>query len=323
MIRVTPWTLALALALPGCHPSRTDPERKPAPAATSRPPSKGPAEKPATLVDGESRELTWHYADSPFGPSEVVVSIPKDASLENRLPVLVAFHGRGESLKGPQAGARGWVDDYSVRRAAERLRSPPLSSADLLGFVEPARLARLNQSLASTAFRDVILVCPYLADALHGARMIEEGRALAGFVADRVLPRVWMETPSLGAAATGVDGVSLGGRAALLVGALRPDAFRAVAALQPAIDTSEVPALAELISRAQAEHPGLVVRLLTSDGDYFLEPTHALHRALDGGKVRHQFDVVAGPHSYDFNRGPGAFEMLVFHDRVLRGLKAP
>jgi hypothetical protein len=29
--------------------------------------------------------------------------------------------------------------------------------------------------------------------------------------------------------------------------------------------------------------------------------------------------TVPGPHDYEFNRGPGAYEMLMFHDRVLRG----
>jgi hypothetical protein len=36
--------------------------------------------------------------------------------------------------------------------------------------------------------------------------------------------------------------------------------------------------------------------------------------------VTHTFDTVLGTHSYRFNRGPGAYEMLLYHDRVLRGL---
>jgi hypothetical protein len=35
------------------------------------------------------------------------------------------------------------------------------------------------------------------------------------------------------------------------------------------------------------------------------------------------FDLVLGPHDYDFNRGPGGIEMLLFHDRVLRGEPPP
>jgi hypothetical protein len=29
---------------------------------------------------------------------------------------------------------------------------------------------------------------------------------------------------------------------------------------------------------------------------------------------------AVGTHSYRFNRGPGGLEMLLFHDRALRGL---
>jgi len=39
--------------------------------------------------------------------------------------------------------------------------------------------------------------------------------------------------------------------------------------------------------------------------------------------VAHGFALVVGTHSYQFNRGPGALEMLLFHSRVLRGQPAP
>lgn len=269
-------------------------------------------------------ELTWHYDRSPFGPTEVVTVVPPGATAEHRLPVLVAFHGRGESLKGPHPGARGWVDDYAVMAAAKRLASPPLSREDFLGWVTPERLSALNRSLAANVYGGVILVCPYLPDALHGARMVEEGKALADFVVDEILPRVAKDTPAIGTPlTTGVDGVSLGGRAALLVGLLRPEAFHTVGAMQPAIDEDETWSIAELASRASAKNQELFVRLLSSDGDFFLSPTMVLDRALTARHVRHKMDVVLGPHSYEFNRGPGAYEMLFFHDRALRNLPSP
>ena len=42
------------------------------------------------------------------------------------------------------------------------------------------------------------------------------------------------------------------------------------------------------------------------------------HRFLGKRRV-----VVTGPHDYAFNRGPGAIEMLAYHDRVLRGEAPP
>ena len=92
----------------------------------------------------EATELTWVYPESPVGLMHVVVVIPERRAAEQRLPVLIAMHGRGEALKGPARGARGWVDDYWLPRAKERLRHPPLRSADLLGFSEPTRQQRIK-----------------------------------------------------------------------------------------------------------------------------------------------------------------------------------
>jgi len=61
------------------------------------------------------------------------------------------------------------------------------------------------------------------------------------------------------------------------------------------------------------------VRLLTSREDYFLVPTRTLGAELEQAGVENRLDVVEGDHSYEFNRGPGVYEMLLFHDRALRG----
>ncbi len=53
-----------------------------------------------------------------------VVVLPERRA-DERFPVLVTMHGRGEALKGPDRGARGWVDDYALRRAIDRLAQPP------------------------------------------------------------------------------------------------------------------------------------------------------------------------------------------------------
>ena len=48
----------------------------------------------------------------------------------------------------------------------------------------------------------------------------------------------------------------------------------------------------------------------------------ALDAALTQRRIPHEFRLLAGPHDYPFNRGPGGVEMLLFHDRALRGLPA-
>jgi iron(III)-salmochelin esterase len=236
-------------------------------------------------------------------------------------PLLVALHGRGEAGRGVEAGARGWRDDYWLDRADRRLREPPLRDEDLLGFVHPDRLAALNASLAREPYRGLTVACPYT-PALDD-RDLDGARPFGRFVTDVLLPSVRRE---LGGpderARTGIDGVSMGGRLALLVGLSNPHVFGAVAALQPAINPDEANWLADLAQRAAGEAP-LRLRLVSSDDDPFLEAVQALAAALGRRGVAHQLVVTPGPHDYAWNRGPGSYEMLLWHERALRGLEPP
>lgn len=269
------------------------------------------------------RELTWSFAQGPFGPMDVAISIPV-APAGQRFPVLIALHGRGESVKGRQRGARAWLDDYQLERAMSRLMTPPLSAADFQDFVSEERLLRLNRGLIEHPYAGLIVVCPSLADVLKGESAFKEAEPLAKFLVDVLLPRVYARTPALGTrASTGIDGVSLGGRASLLVGLRRPLAFGSVGALQAAIDRGEVERFAELGALARAQNPELILRLLTSDEDYFQLVNRRLSSALEQRGVAHELTRVQGTHSYRFNKGPGALEMLMYHDRVLRGLPPP
>jgi len=266
------------------------------------------------------RELTWTFDDAPFGSTDVVISVPESADPNARFPVLVALHGRGEALKGSRRGARGWLDDYDLDRAMLRLLEPPLEKRDFQGYVTSQRLRRFNRELSAQPYGGLIVVCPYLPDVLRRDSAFENSEQLARFIVDVLLPRVYEKTPAIGTAeATGIDGVSLGGRAALLVGLSRPQAFGSVGALQAALDDSEVRRFSELGAAALRDNPGLDLRLLTSDRDHFLRVNQRLSAALKARAVKHQYLRVLGTHSYRFNRGPGGLEMLLYHDRVLRG----
>lgn len=266
-----------------------------------------------------AQELIWEYPTSEVGVERVVVLLPeREASA--RFPVLVALHGRGEALKGPEAGARGWVDDYWLPTTIERLSRPPISLEDLRGFADDARLARLNQSLKERPYQGLIVVCPYTPDTLPADESIDKALPLARFVVETVLPRVYRETPAIGTPeSTGVDGVSLGGRAALGIGLLHPKSFAGVSALQAALRSDNSQDILRRAREAKKEKPDLRVRLLTSSDDYFLKANTLLAEALNREGIASQLVNVPGPHDYDFNRGPGGYEMLMFHDRVLRG----
>jgi enterochelin esterase-like enzyme len=184
-----------------------------------------------------------------------------------------------------------------------------------------SRLDHINRSLRQTPYEGLIIVCPYTPDFLAGQRSLDAARPFAAFIVDELLPRVVRELPALeGPRATGIDGVSLGGRAALLVAFERPKAFGVVGALQAALNASEIRPLTERARGALQQNPSLRVRLLTSDDDFFVAENRAFSAALRGAGVHHELLVVPGPHDYEFNRGPGVYEMLLLHDRALRGV---
>jgi enterochelin esterase-like enzyme len=298
------------------------------PLASAEPLPKRSAELPKAGVSSASsarpvarlpaEERTWTFEKTPVGRMSVVVVLPERAE-NQRFPALIAMHGRGETLKGPERGARGWVDDYALKRAIERLSAPPLVAKDFAGFADEERLARLNAGLAKEPYGGLVVVCPYTPDVLGREEPFTTAPPLAEFLVETLLPKVYRETPALGTpASTGIDGVSLGGRASFAVGFLRPEAFGAVAGLQAAFDPENAREFGVRAARARQKNPSLSYRLLTSDADYYLGTTHKLDAALTREGVPHEFLVTRGTHSYEFNRGPGAIEMLVYHDRVLR-----
>jgi enterochelin esterase-like enzyme len=306
---------AVGLAGTSCSkPSRGTP---PAP-----PPAPSPSFAPTTaaVVDGGAdagplrgvtRILEWTFRS----PSERVVIALPEAIPFAKLPVVIALHGRGEALKGPASGAMGWVRDYALRRAYERLSNPPLVDADFEGLSDPVHLAAMNQALAERRFEDLIVVCPYVPDILLEPK---DQKAYGKYLIDVVLPRVWAELPARRAPeSTGIDGVSLGGLVALRVGLANPEVFGAVGALQAAIQQSQAPEWAEAAKAAVAKRPGLKLRLTTSKDDPYNAPNLRASEAWTAAGIAHEYQDLPGPHDYVFNRGPGALELLFWHDRVL------
>lgn len=299
---------AAALAA-GC--SRRDRGGAPASAASSAP--DGPLGS-RDAVDGDAtRIVEWTFASHPGERAAVILPNGPPA---RKYPVVIALHGRGEALKGPAAGAMGWPRDYLLRRAYQRLMRPPLVAADFEGLAPPAHLDESNRALASRPFGGLVIACPYLPDVdLSDPREIN---AYARFVIDVLLPRVRAETPALpGAESTGIDGVSLGGAMALHVGLGAPDVFGAVGALQPAISEDDAQTWAERARAARSRRPGLPIRLTTSKDDGFRGAIARASQALRAAGVPHDFHDLLGPHDYVWNRGPGAIELLTWHDRVL------
>lgn len=275
------------------------------------------AARPAT---GDWHELTFASAPSePDGQRALVLSPP--GGRERPLPLLVALHGRGESGRGLEVGAHAWRDDYELDRLHQRLQAPPLVAEDLRGLASAPRLAQLNASLSAAPYRGLCVACPYTPDLRK--RSLAGAASFARFVVERLLPRVRAEHGGSGERkATGIDGVSMGGRLALLLGLGNPEVFGVVGAMQPALRVDEAPMFADLARKAMAR-ADVALRLVSSEGDPFLPAVRALSERLHAEGIAHELLVVPGPHDYVWNRGPGGVEMLLWHERVQRGLRAP
>lgn len=288
--------LAPALALGACRKASPPKDRSPRWEVVEFPPD-------ALSPEGQRAEL--------FKPLD-------DAGEAAPRGLLVALHGRGESGRGLAVGAAGWRDDYGVEAVHERLRAPPLTRADFKGFVTEQRLRAINAGLAAAPFRGLDLACPYTPDLTD--RSLGGARPFAEFITTRLIPSASSRLGSpLPRQRVGIDGVSMGGRLALLVGLSNPGVFGSVGALQPAIRVGEADAIADLAARAVASSP-LRLRLVSSEGDPFLPAVTALAAALGARNLEHDVIVTPGPHDYVYNRGPGGVEMLLFHERAARGL---
>lgn len=298
--------LASGVALLGCAAER----------AANAPVAEHPAASPAPEKKREPRSievLDWTFPNEFGGPKRATVLVPRPIAPNERLPVLIALHGLGETVD-PVTGANAWPKSYALTQAYERLLAPPLEPVDLQGLVTSERLTELNENLTARELGGVIVVCPYMPKDIGGAMPIE---LYAEWLGKRVLPRVRSELPTIeDARATGIDGVSLGGWAAIRIGMTRPDLFGVVGALQPAIvDPPMIEWATQLLAQKLGGRP---FRFVTSTEDLYRYTLTELDKRLTAKGVPHEFLLTPGPHDYPWNKGPGSIEMLLWHDRKLR-----
>ena len=245
-------------------------------------------------------------------PARAVLAYPGPAAAARDAPIVIALHGRGEAVRGPARGHRGWVDDYALLDAMAAVGRRRLTRDDYRGFVDEPRLAAATALLARAPLRPLIVVAPYLPDLVGEPPGSPALRLYGDWLAGPLLEATRRALPSASPHRqdVGIDGVSLGGMVALEVGFANPEVFGRVGAIQPAV-RGRVDALARAAGRR--EGPAQRVRLLTSHDDPFLEVTYRLAEALRAQGVDTELVDVPGPHDYSFNRGPGSLELLLFH----------
>lgn len=267
----------------------------------------------------EARE--WDLGQTAAGPMRAVVLLPRRRAPGERFPLLIALHGRGEALRGVARGAWGWAQDYGLGISDAVLRRGRLSREAFLGLVRPERLATLQDELRRRPYQGLVVVTPYTPDVLPdvGGTLHQ---AFERWVLDTLVPRARATLPVIpNREATGIDGVSLGGLHALWIGLAHPEVFGAVGALQPAVRDRQDEVAARYVY--VPGRPAQRIRLVTSDRDVLRDDVLTLSERFRARGIVHDLRVLVGPHDYVFNRGPGGIEMLLFHDRALRGEQAP
>lgn len=270
-----------------------------------------------------------HVAAALGRPAQrVLVSWPRRAGAaevptDARWPVLVALHGAHEATLAVDRACVAWSVDYRLDAAIGALMRGRVSRADYGGLVSDARLSAVNAQLRARPFRGLFVVTPYTPNLLASGSGSDAMRGYGDWLAGPVLAAVRAEFPAARErSGVGIDGVSLGGRLALEVGLSHPETFGVVGALQPAIDPPAIEALVRAAQARPAAH-SQPLRVVTSDGDGGLAAARAFSSALREARVPHDLLVASGRHGYEFNRGPGALEMTLFHDAALAAETAP
>ena len=102
-----------SLALAGC----SDCSRRDRVAAVDPPPPvramlpEMPPPDAEPLPRGQVGTQTWTFDKD----GRAVVIVPSWTKPDEKLPVLIALHGRGEANKGPVEGVMGWPRDYAMK----------------------------------------------------------------------------------------------------------------------------------------------------------------------------------------------------------------
>ncbi|MBL9025516.1 MAG: hypothetical protein JNL21_25195 [Myxococcales bacterium] len=259
----------------------------------------------------EVRELTVKGKHA----SRASLLIPKHLARDQKVGLLVALHGLGES-GDPSLGVRAWLDLYGLRTSYERLLAPPIQRTSKRKDWTDERLREVNKSLDEKPFAGLAVLCPFTPNVRKMADPASAQREYGDWLTNELVPAAREQAPVLAtAAATAIDGCSMGGPIAIETLLAHPTSYRALGVVQPAIGVARAAHWAKGLAAAREKNASLAIHLLTSEGDPFEDATRALAKELGARKVPHTLRVPPGPHDQPWLRETGTIEMLLFHER--------
>ncbi|HVU05688.1 MAG TPA: alpha/beta hydrolase-fold protein [Polyangiaceae bacterium] len=295
-------------------------------ALVSMPFGSAPGVARAEEARGEPPDLTpveLALEGDPKLSRSAMVLVPRERRADERFPILLLFHGLGET-GDPKIGVRAWADRYGLVTADARLRHAPLSLAKPNRYVSEDRLARINGELGASPYRGAVLVCPFTPN-IH--KLPSEAQALdrlAEWTESTLLPAVRAQAPCReDPGGVSIDGCSLGGYMALGVFLRKPELFGAVGSVQPAIGEKIAPLYADLLKHAVEKAGPRSIHIETSSWDPELPSHQALSERLRALRVPHDYTVLPGGHDQIFLKEIGTLEMLLWHDRRFAEGRAP
>lgn len=271
----------------------------------------------------ESSALEAHDLRLPGDPrlaQRALLLVPHHPTGERPLRLLVLLHGLGET--GDElAGIHAWANRYGLVRTYERLRCPPVTRLDpRLPYLTEARQKELTSTLAKRPFEGLAMVCPVTPAPHRIGRVSEVLDRYSEWLVDTLLPavreRIRVTSCPWG---VGLDGCSLGGYVALEVFLRRPEVFGAVGTVQGAFKAATGSAYATRLAQTLDRVGPRPIHVESSSGDPFREGAVALSKRLVDLDVPHRRCLPPGPHDQPWLREVGTLEMLLWHDRTLRG----
>lgn len=249
---------------------------------------------------------------------------PARAPLNRALPLLVLFHGLGET--GSEAlGIRAWFDRYGLPSAYARLSSPPVERT--LGrerYLTDERLLELNRELREAPFPDLAMVCPFTPNVFKQQPSAPFLDRYADYIEQTLLPAVRGTLPILaGPEHCAVAGVSLGGYVALEVFLRKSALFAALSGVQPAFSVAAVEQYAQRLAALKTSSGQPRIQFVTSTFDPFRDATLRLAKRLAERDLTVSASCPSGPHDQRFLREVGTLEMLLFQARAVHGSVEP